>query len=86
MADTLGSLVDKLSIVNLKLWHVQDWVHEVEKKSYETNQFTPSEMVENIRRLAVLNKQRNALMSEIDGLLDQAIRTGVVGVEERIKL
>jgi hypothetical protein len=72
MSDTLGSLVDKLSITNIKLWHVQDEVN------------LAAEMEEGvgaglIQKLVTLNRQRTKLMNEID-------KAGGGEVEERIKL
>ena len=72
MAETLGELVDKLCVANLKLWHIQAWVHEVQECAKE--QFIaqkPEDVHEKIRQLGVLNKQRNALMSEIDKRMGQ---------------
>ncbi|NJO93456.1 MAG: DUF4254 domain-containing protein [Hydrococcus sp. RM1_1_31] len=52
MAETLGSLVDKLAIVNLKLWHCQEKLFnlasnltasEEEKLRLKMNRFSDSE-------------------------------------------
>jgi hypothetical protein len=71
VADTLGSLIDKLAITNIKLFMVQDVIHEAEK----CNDGVDATVV---HRLVTLNKQRNRLMEEID-------RVGGGEVEERIK-
>jgi hypothetical protein len=84
--DTIGSLVDKLSIVNLKLWHVQDWVHKSESMTTAEFCANSKEGHEKVKQLAALNKQRNALMTEIDRTVHEAIVAGKSKVEERIKL
>ncbi len=58
--ETFGSLVDKLSIVNLKIYHAEDIAHE------------PGTSLEDIgrakKKINVLNNQRNALIQEFDEL------------------
>lgn len=79
MAETLGSLVDKLSIINIKLWFTQDVVH----KAGEAREGVPADVV---MRLHQLNLQRNALMSEIDNTLAEAVQSGEVQVDPRYKI
>jgi cell division protein FtsB len=60
--DTVGSLVDKLSIINLKLWHLEEIAHEkgaVDKVVADAK-----------RKIDVLNKQRHSLIGEIDKRVD----------------
>lgn len=75
MSDTLGSLVDKLSIVNLKLWFVQDQVF----KAAGSGQALDSETVQ---KLVSLNLERNLLITEID----EYAAAGKFRVDKRIKL
>jgi hypothetical protein len=79
MSDTLGSLVDKLSITNIKLWFVQDAVHAA---AHSKEGLDP----ETVAKLHNLNLQRNKLMTEIDQTLDRAARDGEAEVDTRIKL
>jgi hypothetical protein len=72
MADTLGSLVDKLSITNIKLWMVQDEVNH----AAEAGDGVDADI---IKKLVTLNRLRTRLMTEID-------KAGGGEVEERIKL
>ena len=67
MLESLGSLLDRLVIVNLKIWHLQDWVHRVEGMTPQD--FSQRNPQEKIGALARLNKERNALMGEIDRLI-----------------
>jgi len=56
--ETLGKLIDQLSIMNLKLWHLEDIKHDPEASD--------SEVADTARKIGVANKQRNALIEEID--------------------
>lgn len=87
LADTLGSLVDKLSIVNIKVWHCMDWV-------YESVKMTPEEFAEQghdeihgkLKKLAATNLERNRLMTEIDEVFARGVKTGKVDIDARTKL
>jgi hypothetical protein len=69
---SLGALVDRLTIVNLKIWHLQDWVHKA--ASDNLTAFKAENSLEGVqqklRQLGDLNKERNRLMDEIDGSPD----------------
>ncbi len=79
MAETLGTLVDKLSITNLKLWFIQDKVH---KAAQEGEGLDP----ETVSKLHALNLQRNQLMTELDVLLSKAVETGTAEINPQIKI
>ena len=79
MSDTLGSLVDKLSIVNVKLFHIQDCVHAAAREGGGLD-------AETTKKLVDLNRQRTVLMNEIDQMLAQAIDSGIVPLDPRTKL
>ena len=74
MAETLGSLVDKLSIKNLRIWHLEE---ALEKDS-------SSEELKAKRDLA--DKQRQNLVEEINGFLVAALRGEVCIRDEKIKM
>ena len=78
MSETLGSLVDKLSIVNQKLWVIQDKVHWAADHAGGLDPDTT-------KKLKDLNHQRNRLMTELDELLDRSIKAGRAEVDERPK-
>lgn len=65
---SLGDLVDRLSILNLKIWNIQEWVHR--SASDNLSQFRAENTIERIhekvRQLAELNKERSRIMGEID--------------------
>ena len=74
MAETLGSLVDKLSIKNLRIWHLEE---ALEKDS-------SSEELKAKRDLA--DKQRQNLVEEINGFLVSALQGKVCIRDEKIKM
>jgi hypothetical protein len=74
MAETLGSLVDKLSIKNLRIWHLEE---ALEKDS-------DSEELKAKRDLA--DKQRQNLVQEINGFLVAALQGEVCIRDEKIKM
>ena len=76
MAETLGSLVDKLSIKNLRIWHLDEVL--------ENDRASNREELEAKRDLA--DRQRKDLMKEIDCFLDAALRGEVRICDEKIKM
>lgn len=70
MAETLGSLVDKLSIKNLRIWHMDE---AKEMEGYEEK-----------RKLA--KKQSERLVNEIDAFILNACEGTVYLREEKLKL
>ncbi len=63
--ETLGSLIDKLSIVNIKLYHQEDIAHDTGA--------TDAVVASAKRKIDILNMQRNSLIQEIDELLQAVI-------------
>lgn len=81
--DTLGSLVDKLCTVDLKMWNNQELLYEIRRMNFEQfkAKYGQSEeglqaLWETLKRACDLNVQRNVLIDEIDerviGLVAQA--------------
>ena len=64
--ETFGSLIDKLSVVNIKLYHQEDVAQEVGADD--------KQVADAKRKISVLNKQRNALIEEIDVLFEEVIK------------
>ena len=69
MAETVGSLVDKLSIVELKIYHMQEQA--------EREDASDDFRVQCGERLAILRRQRDDLAEELTDLL-AAIASGRV--------
>jgi hypothetical protein len=77
--DTLGSLVDKLGIVNTRMWNAQDGLYEIRRMNLEQfkekffNEKGIEKLFNDLNRAADLNLQRNNLIDEIDGLIIQLV-------------
>ena len=76
--ETLGSLMDKLSIANLRLWHLEDDRRDRSKSD--------AERLAAADKVAQVNSQRNALIDEMDELLDRACRAGRAPRDPKNKL
>lgn len=63
--ETMGALIDKLTVVNLKLWHQEEIAHDLKADD--------ATVAAAKRKINVLNNQRNALMEEIDRFLYNAV-------------
>ena len=76
MAETLGSLVDKLSIKNLRIWHLDE--------ALDQDNGSKKEELKAKRDLA--NKQRENLVTEINDFLIAAFKGQVFIRDEKIKM
>lgn len=78
--ETLGSLSDRLSVVNLKMWAAQEAIYWVRKMSYEefSEKMNESdsrlELFNAIKNACDLNYQRNMLIDEIDQFVQKLIK------------
>jgi len=59
LSDKVGIMLSNLSLVNCKLWHIQE-------KVYVFKEIDPTEKDEVIHQLSVLNLERNQYIDEID--------------------
>jgi len=66
--DTLGSLIDKLTVTNLRIWVAED-------KKRDPNA-SDKEIADATRLTNVCNQQRNDLIQEIDEKLNHMVQTG----------
>jgi F0F1-type ATP synthase membrane subunit b/b' len=76
---SLGELVDRLSICNIKLFYVQDMVHRAAKSAEGLD-------AETVAKLHQLNAERNKLATAIDQCLADAVRSGETEVDHRPKI
>ncbi len=71
--DTLGSLVDKLITVDLKMWHNQEQLYAIRRMTSEDfeRRYGPSmsELHQIVKRCCDLNVQRSRLVDAIDAKL-----------------
>lgn len=92
MADTVGSLIDKLCTVDMKMWVNQEFLYEVRRISFDEfkEKYTSTEekqkaLFESIKKCCDLNYQRNCLIDEIDQLMVKIVK-GEVNAENLLQL
>jgi hypothetical protein len=78
MAETLGSLIDKLTIANVRLWHLEDIRRD--------RSLPDKERLAAADKIAVVNSERNSLIDEIDDYLYQALQGRVQVRVPRMKI
>lgn len=76
MADTIGSLIDKLATVNNKMFWNQEFLYELRAMSpeefvekYEGSKENLEDLFEKLKKVVDLNLQRQALILEVDRML-----------------
>jgi len=86
MADTLGSLIDKLFTIDMKMWTNQEFLYEIRRMDFEEfdNSFMQTgeeklELFETLKKCCDLNVQRNQLIDEIDEKIIEIIKEGITG-------
>ena len=73
MADTIGDLIDKLTIANIRLWNLED-----ARREYCAAEVSESEPLakEFLTKVSLTNKERNSLIDQINAsihvLIDKA--------------
>ena len=77
MAETLGSLIDKLAIKDLREFHIRKMLQEKDKR------FSCKELQE---QLKIVREQKGDLLAEIDLFISLAIRGKVKLREQKLKL
>lgn len=63
MADTIGDLVDKLTIANIKLWHIEDDCRALREAKQD------DKAAELLVKVNSTNKERNRLIDQINASL-----------------
>lgn len=73
MADTLGSLIDKLITIDMKMWTNQELLYDIRRmtfEEYKTKYFSSEEgameLWKCLQKSCDLNVQRNQLIDEVD--------------------
>lgn len=85
MSDTLGSLIDKLCTVDLKMWNAQEKLYEIRHMTFEEFRKHCNDedellvLFEILKKSADLNYQRNVLIDEIDEFTVKMIEHGLDG-------
>ena len=78
MAETLGSLIDKLSIKNLRYWHLDEAA-----QARDASDLQKQELMD---KMELVDRQRKELLEEIDVFLSSALAGEVRIRDEKIKL
>ena len=78
MAETLGSLIDKLSIKNLRYWHLDELIQQENSSDLKTEELKA--------KLIIVESQRKDLLNEIDAFLAAALAGEVKVCDEKVKL
>ena len=78
MAETLGSLIDKLSIKNLRYWHLDEIA--------QTKDASDPQIGELKAKMSLVDRQRKELSDEIDTFLGAALAGEVRIRDEKVKL
>ena len=86
MADTLGSIVDKLLTIDLKMWNNQELLYEIRRMTFEEFQekywktTDGAKMLwECLKKACDLNVQRNQLIDEVDAKIIEMIQAAQRG-------
>jgi hypothetical protein len=86
MADTLGTLIDKLTTVDLKMWNNQEILYEIRRMSFEEykrkyfeNEEGAKLLWETLKKATDLNVQRNQIINEVDEKVIEMINAGLSG-------
>lgn len=78
MAETLGSLIDKLTIKDLREFYIQQLLHDNKFKRFSRKNLQ--------NKLKILKFQKKALISEIEDFIAKAAREKVVVTDYKLKL
>lgn len=68
--DTIGNLIDKLSVVNIRIWMAEDVKRD--------KQASDKKIADATRVTNIANQQRNDLIQEIDEKLNDLVVSGVM--------
>jgi hypothetical protein len=86
MADTLGTLIDKLTTVDLKMWNNQELLYEIRRMSFEEykSKYFDTEngatlLWNSLKKACDLNVQRNHLINEIDEKIIEIVNARLNG-------
>jgi len=86
MADTVGSLIDKLFTVDTKMWNNQELLYKIRKMDFEEyleaffkDKESAKKLWNYLSKSADLNFQRNEFIDEIDKKLIEMINLATKG-------
>ncbi|OQB12417.1 MAG: hypothetical protein BWY16_00473 [Candidatus Omnitrophica bacterium ADurb.Bin205] len=77
MAETLGSLIDKLTIKDIREYHINQMVKSGRRK------FSKNQLKEKLR---ILKRQKQEVIQEIDGFIAAALKGKLTLKDEKLKI
>jgi len=88
MSDTMGSLVDKLITIDMKMWNNQEILYDIRRMSFDEykgkyfdSEDGAMELWEGLKKACDLNVQRNQLIDEIDQKIIELVQDALSGKE-----
>ncbi len=66
---TFGEFIDALIIINIRMWHEQEIIYEIET----LKKMKKKDMFEFLKRATWLNLQRNFSIDKLDGILEDKL-------------
>lgn len=87
MADTLGSIVDKLITIDMKMWNNQELLYDIRRMDFDQfkDKYFSDEgaeiLWESLKKSCDLNVQRNQLIDEIDEKIIDIVNERLSGKE-----
>tara|TARA_Y100001972_G_scaffold124261_1_gene173059 strand:- start:2392 stop:2700 length:309 start_codon:yes stop_codon:yes gene_type:complete len=86
MSDTMGSLVDKLITIDMKMWNNQEILYDIRRMSFDQyrekyfdSEDGAIELWEGLKKACDLNVQRNQLIDEIDQKIVELVMDALSG-------
>lgn len=91
--ETLGSIIDRLVTVDMKMWYAQEEIYKIVKMEYEEflerygipDSGGALELYTSLHKATDLNLQRNELIDEIDDEVSRQIKQGKGNVQRKHK-
>ena len=88
MSDTVGSIIDKLITIDMKMWNNQEFLYKIRRMTFEEYKeefFLKEEgaliLWEKLKKSCDLNVQRNNLIDEIDEKIIEIVKTNSNNIE-----
>ena len=88
MSDTVGSIIDKLITIDMKMWDNQEFLYKIRRMTFEEYKeefFLKEEgaliLWEKLNKSCDLNVQRNNLIDEIDEKIIEIVKTNSNNIE-----
>lgn len=89
--ETVGSIIDRLITIDMKMWYAQEDLYEIRHMSFEEfsdkykNRFGMEHLWKAFQKGMDLNLQRNDLIDEIDVEISRQIEQGKGNVQRKHK-